>query len=356
MQGHWAERVFQWGIEVNIIDGYPDGSYQPDKPVGEAEFLKMFYRSNGAVLKVYGNDDWTRGPYGLARMWNHPVNSSDYQQRFAPVTRRHAAEIIASAHGVHYMGNDAILYLLGRQLINGKTVATLEGFAGDDLLTRAEAVQWIRSMKLKGALELPMLRPKAPSDPRLIPALPNEPVEDVEDFVLNPVSIEELSLIDGRKSLKYPYGSSRQVIEERFGASEGQDIFQSEMYKEGVSVHFNEEGLMNSWKWEWDQTDEPTAFVMNSGLMLGEGTLSDVLKIYGTAGFKGYSGFMSGSADYIYELVDGQLLPRPSTYEIVDFDQAYVISFSVDSQTLKVRYVLVAPYDFAFHPENYIGD
>ena len=42
--GHWAEEDIRWCIEHGFLKGYPDGSFQPDKPVTRAELAAVIRR------------------------------------------------------------------------------------------------------------------------------------------------------------------------------------------------------------------------------------------------------------------------------------------------------------------------
>ena len=42
--GHWAEADIRWCIEHKLMTGYPDGSFQPDKPVTRAELATVLIR------------------------------------------------------------------------------------------------------------------------------------------------------------------------------------------------------------------------------------------------------------------------------------------------------------------------
>ncbi len=46
--GHWAQADIQKLVDKGVIAGYPDGTFQPDKTVTRAEFLKIM----GAVLQL----------------------------------------------------------------------------------------------------------------------------------------------------------------------------------------------------------------------------------------------------------------------------------------------------------------
>ena len=40
-EGHWAEASIQKWADKGVISGYPDGTFQPEKPVTRAEFAKI---------------------------------------------------------------------------------------------------------------------------------------------------------------------------------------------------------------------------------------------------------------------------------------------------------------------------
>lgn len=42
--GHWAEDDIRWCVEHGFMKGYPDGSFQPDKPVTRAELATVIRR------------------------------------------------------------------------------------------------------------------------------------------------------------------------------------------------------------------------------------------------------------------------------------------------------------------------
>ena len=42
--GHWAEESIRWCIEHGLMQGYPDGSFQPDRPVTRAELATVIRR------------------------------------------------------------------------------------------------------------------------------------------------------------------------------------------------------------------------------------------------------------------------------------------------------------------------
>lgn len=42
--GHWAEDAIRWCMEHGLMHGYPDGSFQPDRPVTRAELAAVIRR------------------------------------------------------------------------------------------------------------------------------------------------------------------------------------------------------------------------------------------------------------------------------------------------------------------------
>lgn len=44
ISGHWAEDAIRWGLAHGLLQGYPDGSFQPDRPVTRAELATVLRR------------------------------------------------------------------------------------------------------------------------------------------------------------------------------------------------------------------------------------------------------------------------------------------------------------------------
>ena len=45
---HWAAPYIRWAIREGLLKGYPDGTFQPDKPVTRAELAVILHRMKGA--------------------------------------------------------------------------------------------------------------------------------------------------------------------------------------------------------------------------------------------------------------------------------------------------------------------
>lgn len=151
--GHWATEAIKWGVAAGLARGYEDNTFRPNRTVSEAEFLAFFYRPRMEPTEVNSaiNGHWADELYDLAVLRRAPVQGAeDYKLRSAAITRVRVAEIIAAADGKDYSGDAAIAYLLEQGYSKGKTGNSIAGYAGNDLLTRAEALTF--SYVLKDAI------------------------------------------------------------------------------------------------------------------------------------------------------------------------------------------------------------
>lgn len=187
IRGHWAEQTIIWAEQQGIAGGYPDKTFRPNRHVTEAEFLALLIRSyNPSDFKYINNEyHWADSYYAYARNMNYPNEGySSKEKRDLKINREKVAEIVSSTQGVNYKGRDAIHYLLGKGLAAGKKPndISIDSYAGQDYLTRAEAVTFIKNVLEKGIKDEsgnPIIKPR-PTNPSPIdelPSLPEQPVE-----------------------------------------------------------------------------------------------------------------------------------------------------------------------------------
>lgn len=161
IQNHWAEGVINWGHERIVlgkpmIAGYPDGTFKPNNSVTEAEFLTMILRGYGLELDrpEKNPNHWADSAYVQAVDERGFVveGRHDISKRGFVITRTQVAEIVAATQGYQYDGRDAIHYLLLNGLAKGKDPdnITIANYGGNDRLTRAEAVQFIKNVLENG--------------------------------------------------------------------------------------------------------------------------------------------------------------------------------------------------------------
>jgi hypothetical protein len=155
---YWAEEVISWGVERKMLSGYGDGTFAPRKAVTEAEFLKI-------VIAAYedlpqSGESWYDRYYAYAfkKGW-YVKGLKDKTYVNKPILRKQAAIILSSALGNSYRSDDAdstvraINELYNKDLSNGRTEKTVEGFATEEQLTRAEAVQFVYTFVTKSGIE-----------------------------------------------------------------------------------------------------------------------------------------------------------------------------------------------------------
>ncbi len=102
LSGHWAEEVVTKWVEEDIINGYPDGTFQPDLPMTIAEFISIINRVYGYSEKSYDNyadvkeENWYNNDLAIAK---HSSYMEWYQEKnLNPnnmITRQEVSAIIA---------------------------------------------------------------------------------------------------------------------------------------------------------------------------------------------------------------------------------------------------------------------
>ncbi|MCM3454874.1 S-layer homology domain-containing protein [Heyndrickxia oleronia] len=168
---HWAYSNIKWGVSNGILNGYPDGTFKPNNEVTEAEFMKMLIATFAKdEVSASKGKNWADPFYNYAKNKNYPYTGV----RNKAITRTKVAEIVSASQGVNYVGDNAIRYMLGEGLSNGKTSQTVQGYEGSAKLTRAEAITFILNLKNKGVTDLKE-KPTKPSDPSDLVPVPDKP-------------------------------------------------------------------------------------------------------------------------------------------------------------------------------------
>ncbi|MCL9662133.1 S-layer homology domain-containing protein [Paenibacillus hunanensis] len=170
-QSHWAYTSIQWGAKQDIVNGYEDHTFKPNQNVTEAEFLKMLVSTFDKAQSPTA-EKWYSGYYTYAKEKNWVLKGTATESaKTKVITRQTVAELVVGAQGYNYTGDQAVQYLLGKGLSNGKSNNTIAGYEGRDVLTRAEAIQFLMNLKNAGMNEL-QSRPETVSSSEQLPALP----------------------------------------------------------------------------------------------------------------------------------------------------------------------------------------
>lgn len=176
IDNHWAKTTIEWGVEKGIVKGYANGTFMPNQNVTEAEFIRMLVVGvTGKDLEyTYLTDRWSDKYYNLLHFKNYPLMGyADLNLRNSYITRMQVAEIIASADGVNYTGDQAIQYVMGKKYALGriKGEQSIKSYMGHITITRAEVLQVIKNLNDHGMVEL-FDRPEALSSEAKLPKMP----------------------------------------------------------------------------------------------------------------------------------------------------------------------------------------
>ena len=104
--GHWAEKTLDEWQDEGLIDGYGDGSFQPNGTVTRAEFIKLVNRTLGftAESEISFSDvterDWFHAEVARAVAAGYAQGSGGMFRPNQPVTRAEAAAMLARAAGL----------------------------------------------------------------------------------------------------------------------------------------------------------------------------------------------------------------------------------------------------------------
>jgi hypothetical protein len=153
----WGYSSIVWASDQGIVDGYPDGSFKPDQPVTQIEFLAMLVRAYVKHdLLPTGDSNFWGTPYfryGVNMGWGgsivFPPSSKLIDDSYynVPATRAFAAKLITNTSGRNYSIDDSIRFLLDRGIAEGIVGKSVEGFKGYDFLTRAQSILFIENLK-----------------------------------------------------------------------------------------------------------------------------------------------------------------------------------------------------------------
>ena len=102
ISSHWAKAYIEKVYEAQIIGGYPDQSFRPNKDVKRIEYLVMVLASQNIVARPPSTSEYWGAPYVEASLENGFITadefgSSDYSVYELPITREEMASIIYKA-------------------------------------------------------------------------------------------------------------------------------------------------------------------------------------------------------------------------------------------------------------------
>lgn len=162
---HWGAGTIQWGLDRDMVGGYPDGTFQADKAVTEAEFATMLARyADNTDKTLFGavtpGGHWSQGYYNSLIDFELPFNGylEDSENiKNTTVTRVRVAQIFAAKYGFNLGEQQAVYFLYENELSQGRTEKNYGGYSPNAYLTRAEIVQFFRNVDNQGTKTLTFL-------------------------------------------------------------------------------------------------------------------------------------------------------------------------------------------------------
>lgn len=145
----YSKDAIYWGIENNIVSGYPDGTFQPRESVTEAEWLSMMlkYYSKGKSLPKAGTGEhWAQSIYDQALKYGLPVRGKlNVKARSIPSTRKELARIVAAVHGFDLTYPQAVEFMYDNDFSAGSdpNKKTYNTYMPDDNVQRQQAIMFL---------------------------------------------------------------------------------------------------------------------------------------------------------------------------------------------------------------------
>lgn len=154
---HWAKKDIQGAVSKGYVDGYPDGTFNPEGTVTKAEFIKMIVAAQKYILASdVDRSPWYTLYWKAAKDQKLIVNNDLNEQEVnKPITRYEMARISARAIGETTDEDKKWMYLAAKNgLIHGLPGGEL---AQNETSTRAQAVAVIeRILVVKSGEKLPV--------------------------------------------------------------------------------------------------------------------------------------------------------------------------------------------------------
>ncbi|MBD2847049.1 S-layer homology domain-containing protein [Paenibacillus sp. IB182496] len=154
--GHWGESGIMGAVGKGYVQGYPDGTFRPDRKVSYAEFLKMTVDALGMQTNEAAGGKWY-APYVEAATRAKIYKTSDFEDASwdAPIPRKDMAMLAGRAVGAEMYSQFAYQETAEEYLYVAANLGLVKGMgagkaAPEGETTRAQAVTIIeRMLKVK---------------------------------------------------------------------------------------------------------------------------------------------------------------------------------------------------------------
>ena len=157
---HWAYQDVMSGVQKGYINGLPDGTFAPERPVSRSEFIKMITAALNLPVEAQQEGEAWYVPYTRAALNSGLIDANEYADGdFAKeMTRMEMVRVAVKAfdetvRGQHALNEELMLKAVESGIIRGIDGKTVP----EGLSSRAQAVTVIeRVLKLRGGETLPV--------------------------------------------------------------------------------------------------------------------------------------------------------------------------------------------------------
>jgi hypothetical protein len=151
LSSHWSAPAIKWGLENNMVSGYPDGTFRTDGTLSEAEFSAIFarYASNvdqEKIKETISGSHWGQTYYNELLKFELPLNGySNDTYKNAKVSRGTIARVMAAKYGFNLTERQAVYFMYENGLSNGlkAELRTHDSYGANQSLTRGQVMQFL---------------------------------------------------------------------------------------------------------------------------------------------------------------------------------------------------------------------
>lgn len=155
---YWATEAIKWAAEKGIVEGYPDGTFKPEKHVTEAEFVAILARyvqntDKQKIAERQPGKHWAQSIYDELRRWDLPLKGYNNDKiKDSAITRGDVARVIAAKNGFNLDERQAVYYMYENDLSNGMIPnrLTFDSYGVNQPLQRDQITQFMKLLSSKG--------------------------------------------------------------------------------------------------------------------------------------------------------------------------------------------------------------
>jgi hypothetical protein len=157
---HWAYQDVTAGVQKGYINGLPDGTFAPERPVSRSEFIKMITAALNLPVEAQQEGEAWYAPYTRAALNSGLIDANEYADGdfTKEMTRMEMVRVAVKAFDETVRGQQALNEELMLKAVENGMIRGIDGkTVPEGLSSRAQAVTVIeRVLKLRNGETLPV--------------------------------------------------------------------------------------------------------------------------------------------------------------------------------------------------------